>query len=203
MTPPLRSLPFQYDYVAVQHEKIYADPYTAIDDLHAFFQEQLQRCRAEGAQEALCRLQLAVHEWVANLARHGQFKEQEPQVQVRLWQALGNWHCKIFDNSERFAFDAQLERQARALEASPVLPEGGMGLLLIGASTEFVNYTAEEDTNCLYLIVGFGRFGTGDGAGETFGEKGGRFFAPGSACPLPDLPEVTLQVSGAGGNDIL
>lgn len=135
----------------MNYEKRFSDLHAAVDDVQTHFQQRMDR---NGETEALCRLKLAVHEWMANLVRHARFGDCAPDVHVRVWQENGHFRCIIEDNSNGFDFDSKLAQQAALTEASPTLPEGGMGLLLLKASTEHAEYTpTDEERNRLHLAV--------------------------------------------------
>lgn len=132
------------------YEERFSDLDAAVTDVQAHFQQRIES--SSSAEDALCRLQLAVHEWMANLVRHACFGERTPDVHLHIWKQKGRFRCTIEDNSDGFDFDMQLKQQAQDTAAS--LPERGMGLLLLKASTERAEYVPlEERLNRLHLSV--------------------------------------------------
>lgn len=143
------------------YEEQFSDPHAAVDGVRVHFR---QRAALHGMGEALCRLQLAVHEWMANLAQHASFGERVPEVHVRLWQEDGHFRCTIEDNSNGFDLATQLEQQPDLRRYARKMPESGMGLLLLKASAERVEYVpVDERRNRLRLAVSAGASATGGG----------------------------------------
>jgi serine/threonine-protein kinase RsbW len=85
--------------------------------------------------------QLVLHEWIANLLQHADFRDRTPTVQIHL--ATENRHitCSVTDNSEGFDLSEQLPSQEEAIDD---LPERGMGLRIINACTDRLSYTPTE-----------------------------------------------------------
>ena len=138
---------------ALQYDRCYFDLDRAIDEIRTRFKRQMQMPQGSYSTEALCRLHLAIHEWVANLARHARFREATPQVQVRVWATKSHLHSMIADNSEGFGLEEGLERQSQIIASSPDLPEGGMGLIIMDTCTEHMTYASTEERNHLRLSV--------------------------------------------------
>jgi len=118
-----------------------------IEELHRLFDEWehqhalFSRLDADTAQF----FRLVVHEWVANLVQHADFQDQDAQITLEVTPAGQRLRCVIEDNSEGFAFPEQIECQRRAL--SP-FPERGMGLLLLNAATELLEYSTTHEGRC-------------------------------------------------------
>lgn len=138
------------------YEQRFSDLDTAVDEVQMHFQEKIAVPRASGAVNAFCRLQLAVHEWIGNLIDHASFRGRAPEVHVRIWQEEGSLRCVIEDNSEGFDLDGQLVPEREMAEEVRSFPEGGMGLLMLEASTEHVEYKPiAQNGNRLTLTVAF------------------------------------------------
>ncbi|ARA92975.1 ATP-binding protein [Rhodothermaceae bacterium RA] len=89
--------------------------------------------------ETLELLKVAVHEWIANLAQHANFNGHPPQVTFTATPRGRRLECIIEDNSAGFDLEAQLANCAEILEA---YPERGMGLLMLQACTEELQYAS-------------------------------------------------------------
>lgn len=136
------------------YEQRFLDLYEAVEGVQEHFQQQLEAPSTNGTADALCRLKLAVHEWMANLVRHASFGGRTPEVRVRIWRQGAHFRCIIEDNSDGFDLTTQLQQRAEISAAAAALPEGGMGLLLLKASTDHAEYTAlSEERNRLRLSV--------------------------------------------------
>lgn len=133
--------PFDSPPVDVRYDAAFSDLHAAVEGVHAHFQGRTGQAVSETA-EALHRLRLAVHEWMANLVRHGRFGERQPEVRVRIWRREGRLLCTIEDNAQGFDVAAYLEEQPALAARVRELPEsgGGLGLLLLQASTERMAY---------------------------------------------------------------
>lgn len=142
----------------MQYERHFFDLHAAVDHVQTYLQSQAD---VDRSTEALHRLKLAIHEWMGNLVHHARFSKDPPEVYVRLWKQDRRLHCIIEDNSDGFDFDAQLKLRQEAPAPARTLPDGGMGLLLMRASTEQAAYLPLEDQrNRLYLSVRIGRRAT-------------------------------------------
>ena len=84
---------------------------------------------------------MAVHEWVANIVQHSDFESREPQIGVWLDQRGDRLYCLIEDNSRGFDFHGYLDGHEGI---TTVLPDRGMGLLLLKACTEELCYKSVE-----------------------------------------------------------
>ena len=88
--------------------------------------------------EMLHRARLAAHEWIAHLVRHADFEGRVPQIAFSIWVEEKTLCCLIADNSRGFSLDAY---PALTPEADyDVMPERGMGWLLIQACTSRLAY---------------------------------------------------------------
>ena len=110
-----------------------------IDELHKMFDQ----CESDGifseemGEDTVQLLRLAVHEWIANLIQHADFKDRKPEVYLDLYPNGRRVKCVIQDNSD--GFDAAKHLQLRRDNLEP-LPERGMGLLMLNAATEYFEY---------------------------------------------------------------
>lgn len=96
-------------------------------------------------------LQLAVHEWLANLVQHARFSAGPPHVQLTVDEDGDAVACTIEDNSEGFNLDEALEKRRQGL--SP-LPERGMGLLILFACASEIQYDRNRaGRNRLHFVV--------------------------------------------------
>lgn len=118
------------------YDEHFSDLEAAMESVHACFQESEEDEEAE----ALCCLRLAVHEWMANLIRHARFGERCPEVHVRIWREEARLCCVIEDNSKGFDLDTHLDEQPDLIAQAGTFPDGGLGLLMLDASTEALAY---------------------------------------------------------------
>ncbi len=88
--------------------------------------------------DVMCRARLAVHEWVANLVQHADFRDRVPEIALSLWAHGERLCCVIADNSE--GFEPDLQPRVTLEEVCRTLPERGMGLLLLQACAHHVRY---------------------------------------------------------------
>lgn len=117
---------------------------TLIDQVHALFEAWEEDTLPEGVvMSSLYQLKLAVHEWVANLVQHAAFSMPETKVSLMVWPKDGGLQCAIEDNSEGFALDSHLNIEPEYLE---LLPERGMGLLILKMCTEDLSYHRNANT---------------------------------------------------------
>lgn len=144
----------------MRYENHFFDLHAATDDVHAHFQRQIEAAHdGAGPVDALCRLRLAVHEWMTNLMRHARFDAERPEVHVCILRQGALLCCTIEDNSRGFDLAARLDERPGLAAHARTLPEnGGLGLLLLEASTEDLNYTgprpdAADRWNRLRLTV--------------------------------------------------
>lgn len=96
---------------------------------------------AEGGQ-ALRYAQLVLHEWLANLLQHADFRDRTPYVEVQIRADETHIFCAVVDNSDGFDLAAHLDAQRSAAQA---LPERGMGLRIISACTDDFTYRTTDD----------------------------------------------------------
>lgn len=89
-------------------------------------------------EDTLHYARMAIHEWVANLVQHANFDTRTPRIIISLWSDGRRLHGFIEDNSEGFAPEKHMHGSIE--ERVHTMPERGMGLLLVKASTEFMNY---------------------------------------------------------------
>ena len=81
---------------------------------------------------------LAVYEWVANLVQHADFGGRSPKITISAWPNEGCLYGMIEDNSEGFEVNEYLNESME--ERLRKMPERGMGLLMIKASTQHFTY---------------------------------------------------------------
>ena len=110
-----------------------------IDRVHGLFEcwEAEAAAQADLDLQALYRMKLAVHEWLANLVQHACFGGRQPDILVELCFRDRHFECVIEDNSSGFDLEAQLVTRQEVLEA---YPERGMGLLMLQACTKELSY---------------------------------------------------------------
>ncbi len=93
---------------------------------------------------------LVLHEWIANLHQHAEFRAT-PKVEVELSSQEHRVYCSVVDNSEGFEIDAYFPNEDDDLEA---FPERGMGLRIIKTCTDDISYTTTEDgLHCFEFII--------------------------------------------------
>ena len=119
---------------------------TVVDELHALFAAWGRDGRFAGVLDAdgLCVVQLAVHEWIANLVQHADFGRRAPEIALTVAPEAGGVRCVIEDNSDGFDFHGQLGAQ-EARVAGPEPSERGRGLLMMLACTEDLCYEPTGD----------------------------------------------------------
>lgn len=115
-----------------------------MDDVHELFGQWAE----EGAfsplfdEDKVLLMRLAVHEWLANLVQHADFGEQTPEIILDVQPNGKRVRCVIEDNSRGFDLDLHIERRRQALDA---FPDRGMGLLMLQAATEYLDYRRGEN----------------------------------------------------------
>ncbi len=122
----------------------FSDPATLIDRVHSVFEnwkenEQLPECLNE---DVVHRLKLAIHEWLANLIQHAEFRDRKPEISITVRSKKNGIECAIEDNSDGFDLNGQLSAKPGVIDA---FPERGMGLLMIKACTEHLAYEELSD----------------------------------------------------------
>ncbi len=100
--------------------------------------------------ETLLHVQLATHEWLANLVQHADFSGRRVLVGATITRESDGFSCTIWDSSKGFDVDEQVD--ARRAQLSP-LPERGMGLLMVFACTTDLLYTRTKEGNTLSFHV--------------------------------------------------
>lgn len=122
---------------------------TVVDEVHALF-ARLASADAHALDMdpfGLQVLKLAVHEWIANLVQHADFRNCTPEIMLSLLPEGRRVRCIIEDNSSGFDFGAQIEKQRTALATTTVPPERGRGLLIMIACTENLSYRRHASAN--------------------------------------------------------
>lgn len=149
---PFSSILKRRPLAVMVYEKRFFNLQAAVDHLHAHFRERSTWC--EDA-EALGRLQLVVHEWIANLMQHAHFGGRRPEVHVCIWRRDAKLCCTIEDNSRGFDLTACLDRRPDLPSYARTLPSNGMGLLMLRAGTEQATYhPVDRGRHRLRLTVG-------------------------------------------------
>lgn len=122
----------------------YTDLEAALDETNALFARWMEESPSADVPNSntLHYARMALHEWLANLIQHANFKERTPEVTLRFETASRHIHCSITDNSAGFELETQLRTQL--MEAQP-LPERTMGLRIIDACTEELSYDRTEN----------------------------------------------------------
>ena len=117
----------------------FRDLETIIDDLHGLFDGwESKHCAITSMPlETLHTAKFAVHEWIANILQHADFKNRRPEVGLYVSPCEDRLFCMIEDNSEGFDLEGYLETHPRIQE---VMPNRGMGILMINACTEGMHY---------------------------------------------------------------
>lgn len=112
---------------------------TIIDDVHGLFdgwESHLATCETI-TDDALHLARLAVHEWLANLLQHAEFKELPPEIGLNLQACDDRLKCIVEDNSIGFDLEGYLTDNPKITMA---LPDRGMGLLMLRSCTEELRY---------------------------------------------------------------
>ncbi|HET6566863.1 MAG TPA: ATP-binding protein [Rhodothermales bacterium] len=122
----------------------FSDLGTVIDRVHALFSgwEEFALSGAEVDVQALCRVKLAAHEWLANLVQHATFDARCPEISLQLRIEGDRIDCTIEDNSDGFDLEEQLMQRNGLIEP---YPERGMGLLMLNACTDELDYQPVDD----------------------------------------------------------
>jgi serine/threonine-protein kinase RsbW len=127
----------------------FEDLSTVTDQVQASFASLLTEAPDEHA-DALLHLQLAVHEWVANLVQHARFGSDDTFVELVIVREADGFFCTVTDGSSGFDLDEQLEIRRAKLAA---LPERGMGLLMVFACATDLSYQRNGVGNRLAFRV--------------------------------------------------
>lgn len=121
-----------------------------VEEAHACFEPILAEQTTPERASMLLHLQLAAHEWLANLVQHAGFDGRTPCIRLILEEHAGDIACSIEDNSDGFDLDEALKR--RRVNLSP-LPERGMGLLILFACASEIQYRRQAGSNQLRFVV--------------------------------------------------
>ncbi len=123
---------------------------SVVEEAHRCFEPLLAEPTRPEHASTLLYLQLAAHEWLANLVQHARFGP-DPAIHLTIEQLeSGHMACTVEDNSEGFDLDDALRRRRAALRA---LPERGMGLLILFACASEIHYQRQADFNQLRFVV--------------------------------------------------
>lgn len=121
-----------------------------VEEAHACFEPILAEQATPERASMLLHLQLAAHEWLANLVQHAEFGERVPHIRLTLEEHAGDITCSVEDNSDGFDLDEALRK--RRAHLSP-LPERGMGLLILFACASDIQYRRQAGHNTLRFVV--------------------------------------------------
>ncbi len=120
----------------------------AIEELHAWFAEWEEHPAFTLLKEhdVYYRLQLALHEWVANLIQHARFGVDDPAISIHL-RFLNplKVHGVVMDNSIGFDFDHHLEEE-RDRRTEEFFHERGLGLLILETAVSNLNYICSQNS---------------------------------------------------------
>lgn len=121
----------------------YTDLNRALDEVRSILEEWSASLEEKSAPDAetVRYTQLVLHEWIANLLQHADFRDRPPTVEIRLGTENRHIICTVTDNSEGFDLAEQLPTQEEMMDD---LPERGMGLRIINACTDSLSYTSTE-----------------------------------------------------------
>lgn len=128
--------------VETQSEQRFDNLATITDQLHALFDlwEIEETFSPLVSVDSLVWLRLAVHEWVANLVQHADFRDRPPCVAVRITADGKALRCVVKDNSDGFdLWESFPEDAATRFEQ---MPDRGMGLVLLERIAETLDYAA-------------------------------------------------------------
>lgn len=124
--------------------KTYTDLDRALDEVRSVPKEWSAALGGDGPDDEMVHCTcLVLHEWIANLHQHAQFRDPSPTVEIRLSCQDRHISCSVIDNSEGFDLEEHLPSENDDPEEA--LPEGGMGLRMIRTCAESLSYTSTED----------------------------------------------------------
>ncbi len=120
----------------------FSDLCSVIDHVHDLFaQWERTVVQSEADVQALHRVKLAAHEWLANLVQHATFDQRVPEISFAIHLNEDRIDCTIEDNSDGFDLESQLLERSTSLEP---YPERGMGLLMLNACTDALTYQSVD-----------------------------------------------------------
>jgi len=130
----------------------FRDLETIIDEVHGLFEgwESNHDPKSKFSLETLNVAKLAVHEWLANILQHADFKDRVPELGLHISPCGERLYCVIQDNSEGFDVDGYYDKHHKI---TVVLPDRGMGLLLLRSCTEELKYERQEGRQQLMFYV--------------------------------------------------
>jgi serine/threonine-protein kinase RsbW len=122
----------------------FRDLESVIDEVHALFDHWENSGIFSPAfdQDKVLLMKLAVHEWLANLVQHADFGGKPPEILLQVTPNGKRVRCIIEDNSKGFDIQSHFEKRRNELK---VMPERGMGLLMLDAATEYMRYGQNGD----------------------------------------------------------
>lgn len=132
--------------------KKYTDLDRAIDEVQSL-SEAWPTAQLNGSldDETIHCTSLVLHEWIANLHQHAEFRDVSPMIEIRLSPQKHRVHCSVTDNSEGFDLDAHFPTEDDEFET---LPERGMGLRIIKTCTDDLSYKKTDDgLYCFEFII--------------------------------------------------
>ncbi len=122
----------------------YTDLDHALDEVRVVLEERAAEQEEEVPalnDETVRYAQLVLHEWIANLLQHANFRGRSPTLQIHLLTEGRRIACTVVDNSEGFDLAEHIPVEK---EPPDELPERGMGLRIIDACTDRLSYISTE-----------------------------------------------------------
>lgn len=125
---------------------------TIIDEVHGLFDgwETHLKTHESLTPDVVQLAKLAVHEWLANILQHADFKDRLPEVGVYISPCGDRLFCVIEDNSEGFDLEGYLEDNPKI---KVVLPDRGMGLLMLRSCAEELKYARLQGKQQLEFYI--------------------------------------------------
>ena len=126
-----------------------SDLENAVTEVHSYFDEWDEKQgggddEAANQGNAVHEARLAVHEWMANLVQHANFRGRRPRVDLDVQRNGSSIRCVITDNSDGFDLKRQLEK-AYDKNNVQALADRGMGLLMLQACASKLSYEATDE----------------------------------------------------------
>jgi serine/threonine-protein kinase RsbW len=127
-----------------------------LEDVSRVCAEVAALAAQRGDKAAAAQIDLGLSEALSNIARHG-YAPDAPDANVQLvWtEQPGRWCLRLFDHGQPIPEAALQPGTADPFDFDPLaldaLPEGGMGLALLRASFDQVDYRAGPRGNLLVL----------------------------------------------------
>lgn len=124
---------------------VFSDLETLMERVHGLFDQWEKDLSPTMVNDpwTFYRAKLAVHEWLANLVQHADFGERTPEIQIEISPNGSSVSCMIQDNSRGFDLNEELKTRKEVLS---MLPDRGMGLLMLHACTHSLTYKRLDDS---------------------------------------------------------